>query len=152
MLRLATFFKPIKVNRVWISTSNYTKKKVPRLKIQSKRRGFECTWRMAMTDSNSPRRNFLCVRSILWTISWYNPHHFFFRPYIMSVKRPLHNGINFSPETFSIKVFFYWRLNLQVFDPFQIPSGWLISISKRSKKVPKMLMIKKEKRKEIDYP
>ena len=100
-----------------------------------------------MTDSNSPRRNFLCVRSILWTISWYNPHHFFFRPYIMSVKRPLHNGINFSPETFSIKVFFYWRLNLQVFDPFQIPSGWLISISKRSKKVPKMLMIKKVKEK-----
>ena len=118
-------FKTIKVNRVWmvvfrLSTSNYTPKKeqysskTKFWKSGAKEGGLNAheEWRWQTVTAHA--EIFFVCRDDLYSLDnlmiQSSPLFFQLGPYIMSVKRPLHNGINFSPETFSIK-FFYWRLN-----------------------------------------
>ena len=114
------FFKTIKVNRVWmvvfrLSTSNYTPKKeqysskTKFWKSGAKEGGLNAheEWRWQTVTAHA--EIFFVCRDDLYSLDnlmiQSSPLFFQLGPYIMSVKRPLHNGINFSPETFSIKFF-----------------------------------------------
>ena len=118
--RLHIFFKTIKVNRVWmvvfrLSTSNYTPKKeqysskTKFWKSGAKEGGLNAheEWRWQTVTAHA-EIFFVCgddLYSLDNLMIQSSPLFFQLGPYIMSVKRPLHNGINFSPETFSIKFF-----------------------------------------------
>lgn len=108
MLRLATFFKPIKVNRVWISTSNYTKKRFLDWKSRAKEGGLNAheEWRWQTVTAHA---------EIFFVETWYsldNLHDtptFFLGLTSCQWNDPCTMGL-ISLQRHFLLSFFYWRL------------------------------------------